>query len=51
MTLMTRTHTCPDCGLRLTQRIKGGSIDKGCPDCRPGIWPDVDRDIEHENPG
>lgn len=35
---MTVTHVCPDCGLTLTQRIRGGSIDNGCPDCSPEKW-------------
>jgi predicted nucleic acid-binding Zn-ribbon protein len=36
---MTMTHTCPDCGKTVAQCILGGSIDKGCPECRPERWP------------
>jgi len=39
---MTVKHICPDCGLTLTSRIFGRSIDSRCPDCRPSTWPDMD---------
>jgi len=36
---MTVVHICPYCQKRLTQRTLGRSIDKGCPECKPELWP------------